>query len=139
LVRRGDTQWQIHPSGHLRKADDYPPLVVDWRDGRPVRLGDVARVQASGEDTNQVGEFNDLPAVRTISRSQADANVSETAGAFGALLPEFQALLPERVRLTVAQDRTPSIRASLFEAELTLVLSVVLVVAVVLAFLGSWR
>src|SRR5690606_6030111 len=54
-------------------------------------------------------------------------------------LPEFQALLPEQVRLTVAQDRTPSIRASLFEAELTLVLSVVLVVAVVLAFLGSWR
>ncbi|GAA0233585.1 multidrug efflux RND transporter permease subunit [Castellaniella daejeonensis] len=139
LVRRGDTQWQIHSSGQLRKAADYAPLVVEWRDGRPVRLGDVARVEDSVEDTNQVGYFNDHPAVLMIIRRQADANIIETVDAIRALLPEFQALLPEQVRLTVAQDRTPSIRASLFEAELTLVLSVVLVVAVVLAFLGSWR
>src|SRR5690606_13837221 len=139
LVRRGDTQWQIHSSGQLRKAADYAPLVVEWRDGRPVRLGDVARVEDSVEDTNQVGYFNDHPAVLMIIRRQADANIIETVDAIRALLPEFQALLPEQVRLTVAQDRMPSIRASLFEAELTLVLSVVLVVAVVLAFLGSWR
>ncbi len=139
LARRGDTQWQIHSNGQLRKAADYAPLVVEWRDGRPVRLSDVARVEDSVEDTNQVGYFNDRPAVLMIIRRQADANIIETVDAIRALLPEFQALLPEQVRLTVAQDRTPSIRASLFEAELTLVLSVVLVVAVVLAFLGNWR
>ncbi|MGE4449960.1 efflux RND transporter permease subunit [Castellaniella sp.] len=139
LARRGDTQWQIHSNGQLRKAADYAPLVVDWRDGRPVRLSDVARVEDSVEDTNQVGYFNDRPAVLMIIRRQADANIIETVDAIRALLPEFQALLPEQVRLTVAQDRTPSIRASLFEAELTLVLSVALVVAVVLAFLGNWR
>ncbi|WP_323029496.1 efflux RND transporter permease subunit [Castellaniella defragrans] len=139
LARRGDTQWQIHSSGQLRKAADYAPLVVEWRDGRPVRLSDVARIEDSVEDTNQVGYFNDRPAVLLIIRRQADANIIETVDAIRTLLPEFQSLLPERVRLTVAQDRTPSIRASLFEAELTLVLSVVLVVVVVLAFLGNWR
>ncbi|WP_368647487.1 efflux RND transporter permease subunit [Castellaniella ginsengisoli] len=139
LVRRGDTQWQIRSDGQLRKAADYAPLVVEWRDGRPVRLSDVARLEDSVEDTNQVGYFNDRSAVLLIIRRQADANIIETVDAIRALLPEFQALLPEQARLTVAQDRTPSIRASLFEAELTLVLSVVLVVAVVLAFLGNWR
>ncbi|MHA3903683.1 efflux RND transporter permease subunit [Castellaniella sp. WN] len=138
-ARRGDIQWQIHSNGQLRKAADYAPLIVEWRDGRPVRLSDVARIEDSVEDTNQVGYFNDRPAVLMIVRRQADANIIETVDAIRALLPEFQALLPERVRLTVAQDRTPSIRASLFEAELTLVLSVALVVAVVLAFLGNWR
>ncbi|MGA0585327.1 MAG: efflux RND transporter permease subunit, partial [Castellaniella sp.] len=133
LTRRGDTQWQIHSDGQLRKAADYAPLIVAWRDGRPVRLSDVARIEDSVEDTNQVGYFNDRPAVLLIIRRQADANIIETVDAIHALLPAFQSLLPERVRLTVAQDRTPSIRASLFEAELTLVLSVALVVAVVLA------
>lgn len=139
LARRGDTQWQIRSDGQLRKAADYAPLIVAWRDGRPVRLSDVARVEDSVEDTNQVGYFNDRPAVLMIIRRQADANIIETVDAIRALLPEFQELLPEQVRLTVAQDRTPSIRASLSEAELTLVLSVALVVAVVLAFLGNWR
>ncbi|MGB3276925.1 MAG: efflux RND transporter permease subunit [Castellaniella sp.] len=139
LVRLDDTQWQIHSDWQLRKAADYAPLIVEWRDGRPVRLSDVARIEDSVEDTNQVGYFNDRSAVLLIIRRQADANIIETVDAIRALLPDFQALLPEQVRLTVAQDRTPSIRASLFEAELTLVLSVVLVVAVVLAFLGNWR
>ncbi|MCZ4329129.1 efflux RND transporter permease subunit [Castellaniella denitrificans] len=139
LARRGDTQWQIHSDGQLRKAADYAPLIVAWRDGRPVRLSDVARIEDSVEDTNQVGYFNDRPAVLLIIRRQADANIIETVDAIRALLPAFQSLLPDRVRLAVAQDRTPSIRASLSEAELTLVLSVVLVVAVVLVFLGDWR
>ncbi|MDY0308615.1 MAG: efflux RND transporter permease subunit [Castellaniella sp.] len=139
LVRRGDTQWQIRSDAQLRTAAEYAALILEWRDGRPVRLSDVARIEDSVEDTNQVGYFNDQPAVLMIIRRQADANIIETVDAIRGLLPAFQALLPSQVRLTVAQDRTPSIRASLFEAELTLVLSVVLVVAVVLVFLGNWR
>jgi len=139
VVQRSATRWQIDSGAQLRKAADYAPLIVDWRDGQPVRLSDVAHVEDSVEDTNQVGYFNDRAAVLLIIRRQADANIIETVNAVRELLPAFQALLPERVRLTIAQDRTPSIRASLHEAELTLVLSVVLVVAVVLAFLGDWR
>ena len=139
LVQLDDRQWQIRANAQLRKAADYTPLIVAWKDGRPVRLADVAQVSDSVEDTNQVGYFNDRPAVLLIIRRQTDANIIDTVDAVRELLPAFQSLLPERVRLTIAQDRTPSIRASLHEAELTLVLSVILVVAVVFAFLGNWR
>ncbi|WP_298013236.1 efflux RND transporter permease subunit [uncultured Castellaniella sp.] len=139
LVQLDDRQWQIRANAQLRKAADYAPLIVAWKDGRPVRLADVAQVSDSVEDTNQVGYFNDRPAVLLIIRRQTDANIIDTVDAVRELLPAFQSLLPERVRLTIAQDRTPSIRASLHEAELTLVLSVILVVAVVFAFLGNWR
>ncbi|MGB6008680.1 efflux RND transporter permease subunit [Castellaniella sp.] len=139
LVQLDDRQWQIRANAQLRKAADYAPLIVAWKDGRPVRLADVAQVRDSVEDTNQVGYFNDRPAVLLIIRRQTDANIIDTVDAVRGLLPAFQALLPEQVRLTIAQDRTPSIRASLHEAELTLVLSVILVVAVVFAFLGNWR
>ncbi|TAN28190.1 MAG: multidrug transporter subunit MdtC [Castellaniella sp.] len=139
VVEESATQWQIRSGAQLRKAADYAPLVVAWKNGRPVRLRDVAQVLDSVEDTNQVGYFNDQRAVLLIIRRQADANIIDTVDEIRALLPAFQSLLPERVRLTIAQDRTPSIRASLHEAELTLVLSVILVVAVVLAFLRDWR
>ncbi|MGB6242398.1 MAG: efflux RND transporter permease subunit [Castellaniella sp.] len=139
LVQLDERQWQIRSNAQLRKAADYAPLIVAWKDGRPVRLADVAQVLDSVEDTNQVGYFNDRPAVLLIIRRQNDANIIDTVDAVRDLLPAFQALLPEQVRLTIAQDRTPSIRASLYEAELTLVLSVILVVAVVFAFLGNWR
>jgi multidrug efflux pump len=139
VVQESATQWQIRSGAQLRHAADYAPLVVAWKNGRPVRLGDVARVQDSVEDTNQIGYFNDQRAVLLIIRRQADANIIDTVDQIRTLLPAFQSLLPERVRLTIAQDRTPSIRASLHEAELTLVLSVILVVAVVLVFLGNWR
>ncbi|HEX7387003.1 MAG TPA: efflux RND transporter permease subunit [Castellaniella sp.] len=139
MVEESATQWQIRSGAQLRKAADYAPLVVAWKDGRPIRLSDIARVQDSVEDTNQVGYFNDRRAVLLIVRRQAGANIIDTVNEIRALLPTFQSLLPAQVNLTIAQDRTPSIRASLREAELTLVLSVVLVVGVVLAFLGNWR
>ena len=139
IVQESATRWQIRSGSQLRQAADYAPLIVAWKNGQPVRLRDVAQVLDSVEDTNQVGYFNDQRAVLLIIRRQADANIIDTVDEIRTLLPTFQSLLPERVRLTIAQDRTPSIRASLHEAELTLVLSVILVVAVVLAFLGDWR
>ncbi|MFA7437454.1 efflux RND transporter permease subunit [Castellaniella sp.] len=139
VAQDGALQWQIDSAGQLRRARDYASLIVDWRDGRPVRLVDVAQVEDSVEDLNQAGYFNEDPAVLLIIRRQADANIIETVNAVRERLPAFQSLLPASVKLTIAQDRTPSIRASLYEAELTLVLAVLLVVAVVLAFMGSWR
>ncbi|HUH41083.1 MAG TPA: efflux RND transporter permease subunit, partial [Castellaniella sp.] len=139
VVERDAFQWQIASSEQLRHAADYANLIVAWREGRPVRLSDVARVEDSVEDTNQVGYFNEDAAVLMIIRRQTDANIIETVDAIRDRLPILQALLPDRVTLSIAQDRTPSIRASLHEAELTLVLAVILVIAVVLAFLGQWR
>src|SRR5690606_12315350 len=86
-----------------------------------------------------VGFFNDRPAVLLLVRRQSDANIIETVDAIRAQLPAFEAMLPAHVTLTVAQDRTPSIRASLHEAEITLLIAVVLVVLVVLLFLRNLR
>lgn len=139
MVENESYHWQIMASDQLDSAEQYRPLIVAWRDGAPVRLSDVARVEDSVEDIFQTGFYNDRPAVLLIVRRQADANIIETVDAVRAQLPQLAAFLPGDVSLGVAQDRSPSIRASLHEAELTLVIAVGLVVMVVLLFLRRWR
>ena len=125
-------------SGGL-KAADYQGLVVAWRNGAAVRLGDVADVRDGVENTNTLGLFNGDAAVVVLIRRQPDANVIATVDGIRALLPELQAQLPQDVKLSVASDSTNSIRASLREVEITLLISIALVVLVVSAFLRSLR
>lgn len=139
FVERGHFNWQIDAGSQLTRAAQYQNLIVAWRDGRAVRLSDVAEVVDSVEDTNQVGYFNDKSAVLLIIRRQTSANIIETVDAIRERLPAFQSMLPAQVDLSIAQDRTPSIRASLHEAEITLLAAVILVVLVVFAFLGNVR
>ncbi|MGH6638122.1 MAG: efflux RND transporter permease subunit, partial [Polaromonas sp.] len=122
-----------------RRADDYRGLVVAWRNGAAIRLGDVAEVVDGVENTNTLGLFNGDPAVIVLVTRQPGANVIDTVDGVRALLPELQAQLPQDVRLQVASDATQSIRASLREIELTLLISMALVVLVVSAFLRSAR
>ena len=121
------------------KAADYQGLVVAWRNGAAVRLGDVADVRDGTENTNTLGLFNGDAAVIVLIRRQPDANVIATVDGIRALLPELQAQLPQDVKLSVASDATQSIRSSLLEIEITLIISIVLVVLVVSAFLRSAR
>ena len=134
---------QIYAVGNTatggRKAADYQGLVVAWRNGAAVRLQDVAEVRDGTENTNTIGLFNGDAAVIVLIRRQPDANVIETVDGIRALLPELQAQLPQDVKLSVASDSTNSIRASLREIEITLLISIVLVVLVVSAFLRSAR
>ncbi|NYT64570.1 efflux RND transporter permease subunit [Alcaligenaceae bacterium] len=139
MVENDQYHWQIGSGGQLIKAAQYQPLIVAWRDGSPVRLEDVAKVEDSVENAFNMGFLNDQQAVLLIVRRQADANIIETVDQIHQQLPSFQAMLPASVNLTVAQDRTPSIRASLHEAQFTLMVAVVLVVLVVLLFLRNWR
>ncbi|OWT58997.1 multidrug efflux RND transporter permease subunit [Candidimonas nitroreducens] len=139
MVENGRYHWQISPGDQMNTSAQYRPLIVGWRNGAPIRLKDVATVSDSVEDIFNAGFFNDRKAILLIVRRQADANIIATVDAIRAELPRFQAMLPAAVTLTVAQDRTPSIRASLHEAELTLVIAVVLVVLVVLLFLRNAR
>ena len=125
-------------SGRLSAAD-YRGLVVAWRNGAAIRLQDVAEVVDGVEDTRTLGLINGEPAVIVLVTAQPGANVIETVDGVRALLPELQAELPQDVRLQVASDRTHSIRASLHEIEITLLISIVLVVLVVSAFLRSAR
>ena len=121
------------------KAADYQGLVVAWRNGAAVRLGDVADVRDGTENTNTLGLFNGDAAVIVLIRRQPDANVIATVDGIRALLPELQAQLPQDVKLSIASDSTHSIRSSLLEIEITLIISIVLVVLVVSAFLRSAR
>jgi multidrug efflux pump len=130
---------QIYTPEPARRAAEYRDLVVAWRNGAAVRLGDVAEVVDGVENTRTLGLFNGEPAVIVLVTRQPGANVIETVDAVRALLPELQAQLPADVRLQVASDSTLSIRASLREIEITLVIAVVLVVLVVGAFLRNVR
>ena len=120
-------------------ASDYRGLVVAWRNGAAIRLGDVAEVTDGVEDIHTLGLFNGEPAVIVLITRQPGANVISTVDGLRALLPDLQSSLPQDVRLQVASDTTNSIRASLREIEMTLLISIVLVVLVVSAFLRSAR
>ena len=120
-------------------AADYRGLVVAWRGDSAIRLSDIAEVTDSVENINTLGLFNGEPAVIVLITRQPGANIIETVDGVRALLPELQAQLPADVQLTVASDSTNSIRASLREIELTLLISVALVVLVVAVFLRNWR
>ncbi|MEO7953829.1 MAG: efflux RND transporter permease subunit [Polaromonas sp.] len=134
---------QIYSGGNSAtgglKAADYRGLVVAWRNGAAIRLQDVAEVVDGVENINTLGLFNGQPAVIVLITRQPGANVIETVDGVRALLPELQAQLPQDVHLQVASDSTNSIRSSLHEIEITLLISIVLVVLVVSAFLRNAR
>ncbi len=138
-VSRDDRQWQVEASLQLRTAAEYRDLVVAWRDGRAVHLRDVAQVEEGTEDRYATGFHNDRAAVLLIVSRQPGANIIQTVDAIHAQMDTLQALLPAAVDMKIVMDRSPVIRATLREAELTLLLAVGLVVLVVLGFLGSWR
>ncbi len=122
-----------------RKAADYRSIIVAWRNNAAIRLSDVADVEDGVENINTLGLFNGSPAVVVLVTRQPGANVIETVDGVRDLLPELQAQLPPDVNLQVASDSTNSIRSSLREIEVTLLISIVLVVLVVSAFLRSAR
>ncbi|SCX61493.1 efflux RND transporter permease subunit [Variovorax sp. EL159] len=139
MVQGEGRKLQIYTQTPALRASDYASMVVAWRNGAAVRLQDVAEVVDGVEDTRTLGLFNGEPAIIVLITRQPSANIIETVDSVRALLPELQAQLPPDVTLQVASDSTNSIRGSLREVELTLVISVLLVVLVVSLFLRSVR
>jgi multidrug efflux pump len=146
----GERSWEIETDDQLREAEQYRPLIVAWRvgpdapsgavtNGAPVRLDDVGDVTDSVEDLRTAGLVNGRPGVLVILFRSPGANVIETVDRVRDLLPELESSLPAAARLSVVLDRTPPIRASLHDVELTLVVSVVLVILVVFVFLRDPR
>ena len=138
-VEEGERQWQVQISDQLRRAEEYLPMIIRYRDGAPVRLGDVAKVTDSVEDRYSNGFHNDRPAVLLMISRQPGANIIATIDAINAQLPSLRALLPADAELAVVMDRSPGIRATLRESERTLLISAGLVMLVVFLFLGSAR
>jgi multidrug efflux pump len=138
-VEQGERRWQIALSSPLRTAADFAQLVLRREGAQVVRLADVAEVTDSVENRYTSGYHNDRPAVVMLVNRRANANIVQTVDAIHAQLPALRALLPADAELRVVMDRSPGIRATLREAEFTLGLSCLLVMAVVWAFLGSAR
>ena len=128
----------LTPAPGLRAAD-YRGIVVGMRERTPVRLEDVATVSDSVQDTRTRGMFNGQPAIVVSITQEPGANLIETADAINAMLPRLRAQLPQDIELNLAIDRTGSVRASVREVEITLVIAVLLVVAVVGLFLRNLR
>ncbi|RJG09124.1 multidrug efflux RND transporter permease subunit [Pseudomonas cavernicola] len=140
-IESDERQWQVDANDQLRKASDYLPVIVHYsaETGAAVRLGDIAQVSNAVEDVRNAGFSGKNPAVLLIVTRQPGANIIEATDAIHALLPDLQELIGPQVKLKVMDDRSPSIRASLDEAEITLLISVVLVILVVYLFLRSPR
>ncbi|EPF66683.1 efflux RND transporter permease subunit [Pseudomonas syringae] len=139
FVEDDQHNWQVQANDQLETAEDYAPLIIRYKDGATLRLKDVAKVSDAVEDRYNSGFYNNDRAVLLVVNRQAGANIIETVAQIKAQLPALRAVLPASVSLNIAMDRSPVIKATLHEAEMTLLIAVVLVVMVVFLFLGSFR
>jgi multidrug efflux pump len=138
-VADASRSWSLSSNDQLLRAAEYAPLVVRYRAGAGLRLGDVARVSDSVEDVRTAGLANGKPAVILIVFREPGANIIETVDRIQAALPQLRALLPPTVALTVMIDATRTIRASVRDVEITLAIAIALVILVVFLFLRSVR
>jgi multidrug efflux pump len=138
-VSNGTTSWTFSDNDQLFTADQYRPLIVAYHNGGPVRLGDVADVEDSVADVRNIGIANGKPSVLMVIFRQPGANIIETVDRVVALMPYLQSSISPAIALTIALDRTVTVRASVKDIEFTLMLSIILVILVVFAFLRTVR
>jgi multidrug efflux pump len=136
-VANGNVSADILANDQISKAMYYKPLVVGYHNGAAVRLQDVADVIDSQQSLRQAGYLNGKPSVDLIVFRQPGANIITTVDAIKAALPSLQATIPKGEHLFTVLDRTLTIRASVHDIEMTLVISVVLVILVVFLFLRN--
>lgn len=138
-VEDNQQRFQLQTNDELKKAADYQPVIVHYHNGAAVRLSDVATVVDDVADLRNAGIADGKPAILLVVTKSQQANIIATVDRIRAKLPILQQLLPASVELHIAQDRSPTIRASLAEVEKTLVIAVALVILVVFLFLRSGR
>jgi multidrug efflux pump len=131
--------WSINANDQIFRAEQYQKLIVSYKNGAPVRLGDVADVQDSVEDIRNIGLANGKPGVLVIVFRQPGANIIATVDRVREELPILKSSISPAIDLSVVLDRTITVRASVHDIEVTLVISVLLVILVVFAFLRTFR
>jgi len=129
--------WMLQTNDQLFKAREYRSLIVASRDGKPVILSEVARVEDSVENINSAGSVNGKPAISLVLFRQPGANIIGTVDRVRSMIPQLQATIPPSIHLDVVLDRTGTIRASVRDVEVTLSISILLVILVVFVFLRS--
>jgi len=135
----GNRRYQIYTNDQANVAADYLPLVIAYRNGAAIRLSDVAEVEDSVQDLRNLGMSNGQPSVLVILFRQPNANIIETIDNVTAELPRLEAAMPADMNVNIAIDRSTTIRASLHDTEMTLVMAVILVTIVVYLFLRNVR
>jgi multidrug efflux pump len=135
----GHQAFTLATDDQLATASAYKPLIIAYKNGAPVRLVDIADVVDGIENAHLAGWANGKRAIILNVQRQPGANIIEVAERVKALLPKLEASLPKGVDVEILSDRTQSVRASVDDVELTLVLTVILVVLVMYAFLRSIR
>ena len=138
-IEANGRHYQLYTNDQASHADDYKPLVIGYRNGAAVRLSDVADVQDSVENIDNAGFSDGQPAVLVILFRQPGANIIDTVDSVKAAIPQLMAAMPADMNLTIANDRSTTIRASLSDTEMTLLIAVALVTMVVFLFLRSAR
>jgi multidrug efflux pump len=138
-IEDDSAHYQIYANDQATKAAQYRDLVVAYRNGAAVKLSDVAQVVDSVEDLRNAGLVNGKPGVAIVVSRQPGANIIDVVDSVKAELPRLIAALPGDVDLTIAVDRSKTIRQSLADTQKTLVIAVALVILVVFAFLRSVR
>jgi hydrophobe/amphiphile efflux-1 (HAE1) family protein len=136
-VANGLVRWTLTDNDQLFDAKHYRPIIVAYRKGAPVRLEDIADVEDSIEDVHTAGLVNGNRSVLLIIFRQPGANIVGTADRIRALLPELQASIPASIHLSVAIDRTITIRAGVKDVQITLLITVFLVILVIFVFLRN--
>ena len=137
ILQGSQQSWVVDSNGQLDKAAQYQDLIVSYKDGKAVRLHDVATVYDSVEDQYQAGFLNSQPSVMVGIKRQAGANMLDTIDAIKAQLPALEKDLPADTQLKVVVDRSPTVRESLYDTEETLLIAMLLVIAVVFVFLRN--
>jgi len=125
----------IQGNAQLMNAAAFSELIVATRNGQPVRLRDVATVEDSYQSVKAAGSYNGERAIVLLLQRQPDANTVQVVDAVRKLLPQFQAQVPASIKISLVNDRSVSIREAIHDVNLTLGLTVVLVVLVIFLFL----
>jgi len=131
--------WALSTTDQLLKADQYQPLIIKYANGAPVQLSDVALVRDSVENVRTAGMVDGKNAVLIIIFRQPGANIIDTVDRVRAALPQLGASISPAINLKVVMDRTTTIRASVRDVELSLIISISLVIMVVFLFLRNAR
>jgi multidrug efflux pump len=131
--------WEVGSSDQIFKAKDYNPLIVAYRNGSAVRISDIGEAVDAVEDLRNAGYANGRPSVVVTVNRQPGANIIDTVDHIREALPQLKAAIPQSIDLTVTQDQTTTIRASVHDVEITLLISIALVIFVVFVFLRNVR
>ena len=138
LSDKNDT-WTVSTNDQLMKAAEYRPLLVAYHNGAAVTLSDIAEVTDSVSDVRNVGIANGKPSVLVFVFRQPAANIIDTVDRVKEVLPLLKASIPASIDMTILNDRTTTIRASVRDVQRTMAISMSLVIMVVFLFLRSVR